>query len=201
MDRATSDNVSFLDALKRSWKDLSKVDYMNQDRAQFLVNLLLHLWIVLTFLNILYFWIIKPTMIDIVQSTINNVVETNVPPLLQSIDKNVKLKHWGNVGRAAEIIEQENQAEDYEVSLLNASVTKNAVILYVCFVIVIAFAIWYFKRVRNYDLNAKHIFIENVLIFLCIAALEMMFFYNVALKYSPVTPDTSAKAALEALKK
>jgi len=61
-------------------------------------------------------------------------------------------------------------------------------------------SIIFIKYYTKYDLKLKHIIITNIIIFSITGFIEYLFFTLVATKYTPFTPDFTAKTVLDRIK-
>lgn len=161
---------------------------VSSENAHHAINLGLHVWILFTFLTIFFFTFISRKESESITNELNNAIDNYVPTILDSIDKIDKkigyVTDWKKVNDIAKKIETKNNIniKDHNKKLIKTSIIISIIILLVLICVII-----YFKFYKKYDIGLKIILYENLAIFTCIGIIELMFFLNVALKYSPVT--------------
>ncbi len=167
----------------------------------FSVNLLCHVFILLTFLTIFFFRYIAGLTESHVDSELQSLVQDQTDQLLDFIDKNdtQNFIRWDIVSDYAD-----KMIEDSKNNL--SFITENNKNLYddsICalfmmgFVIVVLVAYFVFRGV---NLRLKFILMENLVIFAFVGMIEIYFFMNIASKYIPVLPDDAVKAAFSRIK-
>lgn len=162
------------------------------EQAHHGINLGFHILILFTFLTIFFFTFIAQKERDAVTKELNNVINKNVPAVMDNIDKmNKRLGNkldWGQVNDMANKIEEKyGNKPDPSIDAHNKRLIKIAVIICGCLLLILIGAIVYFTVYKKMDIGLGTILLENFVIAVLIGIIEAVFFLNVALKYSPVT--------------
>lgn len=155
------------------------------------IDLGFHLWILFTFLTILFFTFVsrkeKKSVINELTSSIDNIV----PDFLNSIDKVEKSTgipiDWNAFNNKAKNIEKKYNGSDPKISNHNKTLLRNAIFISVGILIVLIGLIVYFVHFKKMDIGLNKILLNNFVIILIVGIFEALFFINIASKYTPVT--------------
>lgn len=164
---------------------------ISPEEAHYGVNLGFHIWILFTFLTILFFTFISRKEKDSVTKELNSAIDDNVPDVLDSIDKmsgefGIPV-NWSKVNTMAENIKKKYNGPDPDIEKHNKGLIKTAVLICAGLLLVLICAVLYFTYYKKFDIHIKTILIENFFIAVFVGLIELLFFLNIALKYSPVT--------------
>jgi len=170
--------------------------------AQVAINSLLHMIILLTFLTVLYFLIIKPTTQKILNEKFSELIEQNGQSVLQNIDQSDtnNIIDWNVVEIVAQKYKDINQGEDPVIEQHNKRIYENTFLTIVLLVFILIIIILFFKFIKGYDLNLGEILMENIIAFMMIGALEYYFFVHTASKYVPTMPSQVMVNVMDRLK-
>lgn len=152
------------------------------------INIGFHVWILFTFLTIFFFTFIAKTEKKAVQSELNNIINTETPVILQSIDNiGGQYINWSQVSDIGDKIQNTSNKnnstiDNHNKKLLTLAITISSVIFFILIGLIIYFT--YFKK---YNIKLLTILTDNFFIAIFVGIIELLFFLNVALKYIPVT--------------
>jgi hypothetical protein len=164
---------------------------ISPEQAHHGINIGFHILILFTFLTILFFTFISYKERDSITKELNKAISKNIPVVMDNIDKiNQKIGNkfdWGPVKDMVNKIEERygnipDTTIDHDKKLI-----KRAVIICCFLFFIIICAIVYFVVYKKMDIGLGTILLENFFIFVFIGIIEVLFFLNVALKYSPIT--------------
>jgi len=167
----------------------------------FVVNLLCHVCILLTFLTLFFFEYVSKLTTENIDGEMKSLVEAQTDQLLQYVDQR-DTQHqirWDLVDTAAQalaadsnhavrsIVEHNTQLYDQTLGTLG--------LLVLVIVLLSGYLVW-----RGVDLQFKFIVLENLIIFAFVGMIEVYFFMNIASQYVPVLPDEALRAIFARLK-
>ena len=156
----------------------------------FIINNLFHVLILLTFLTIIFFTFISKKEEDTVSRELNSVINNQVPSMLDNLnDLDGKLNNsikWENLSKVADKLDDKYKGDDQSIKKHNDKLLQTSVILCSIVFIIIILLIIYYKVINNYNIGLLEILKENISVFFLVGIIELLFFINVALKYSPV---------------
>lgn len=168
------------------------------------VDIALHVFILFTFLTIFFFLYISKLEKQSVDDITNTVINNQTGNFLDEIDKwDKKLSigvKWQNLDKIALDMKTEYGKTVPSIQNNNNNLLKISIITIIVIFILLILYILFIKYFTSYDLKLKHIIITNIIIFSITGLTEYLFFSEVAIKYSPVTPDFTSKTVLERIK-
>lgn len=178
---------------------------VSQAQADYSLNIGLHVFILFTFLTIFFFAYISKLSKKSIQQAFSSIIDKQVAKLLTQVDHwDKKLKQvnvdWKEVDKLAKKIVANAQGELPEIEKNNKRLKIVSLVMIVSLLALLIGMYVYFKFVKGYDVHLGRIFMENIVIFAFIGAIEFYFFKNIASKYVPVTPDFVATSILERVK-
>lgn len=167
--------------LKMLWKNIT-------------FDLILHALLLFIFLAIFLFVIIvkieKDEAINALKSPVNEISASLVTKMNDlGIDKRV-------VHQFGKQLERMHSTQKCETKMNN----KSLLYIVIAIGVLMAIALIFFGMRWSQNLNFKQIAIENIVIFVMIAALEVFFFLTVAMKYQPIESSDLQKTLLESVK-
>jgi hypothetical protein len=155
------------------------------------IDLGFHVWILFSFLTILFFTFISRKEKDSITRELNSVIDDNVPKVLNNIDKLDQRFgtpiDWNSVNNMAKNIEKKYDGPDLDISVHNKTLLRNAIFISVGILLVLIGVIVYFVHFKKMDIGLGKILLTNFFIIVFVGIIEALFFMNIALKYSPVT--------------
>jgi len=176
--------------------------------ANYIINITLHVLILFTFLTIFFFVYASKLAKKTINKSLTSIVNDKTKDFLNEIDKwdeklnpntypNIK---WKEINELSQKLKESSQSENpkivknnYNLKLLSIAMIAGLLLLFIGLYL-------YYRFFLNLDVNLGHIFIENIVIFAFVGAIEAYFFMNIASKYIPTTPDFVETTILERIK-
>lgn len=175
---------------------------ITQNQANYIVNINLHIFIVFTFLTIIFFTVATKVTRNNINHVINSITKKQVDNILTKVDKIQKpIKiDWVEVKKISDEIIENSDEKIPEIYKNNKKIKKLAI--YVIIGLFISSILLYilFTFIYNYKIDMKSILIENFILFSIIGILEYIFFTKIISHYVPVTPNFVSTSILERLK-
>ena len=169
-------------------------------RANYSLNISLHVLILFTFLTIFFFTFISHLEQKSVNSALKSAITEQVGHLLTSISTFAQNNiNWVNVYNVAEKIQKDSQGELQSVKQNHKRLLYTGLGM-IGFLILVFTGLLIYYRSQGIKIGIKKIFLENALVFSFVGLIEFLFFTKVASKYIPVTPDVLSKTILERVK-
>ena len=167
----------------------------------FSINLLCHVFILLTFLTIFFFKYIAGLTESHIDSELKSLVQDQTDKLLDFIDEKDtrQVIRWDIVSVYADKLINESKDNLAFVTENNKNLYDNSMCALFMMGLVIVVLIAYFVF-RGANLRLKFILMENLVIFAFVGMIEIYFFMNIASKYIPVLPDDAVKATFSRIK-
>jgi len=81
-----------------------------------------------------------------------------------------------------------NNTKDIQEDSYNSSLTISSIIIFILLLIFTMLSYYSLRYTAKRKFNLKNLIISNILLFLMIGCIEVLFFYNITLKYSPLMP-------------
>lgn len=81
-----------------------------------------------------------------------------------------------------------NNKKDIQKDSYNSSLTVSAIIIFILLLIFTMLSYYSLRYTAKRKFDLKNLIISNVLLFLMIACIEVIFFYNITLKHAPLLP-------------
>lgn len=175
--------------------------------AEFGINIALHVFILYTFLTLFFIFFVSRLTKQHVGNAMENAVEDNSTEFLKTIDDwDKKIDptgkgyiDWNAVDKVAKDMEAKSNRYDPTIPDHNQKLLTGAVITVGVMFGIILIAILYYRFYKNYDINLKGVLVENIVIFTFVGVIEFLFFYYIALKYIPVTPNVVSETVISRL--
>ena len=172
------------------------------------VNLGLHMLILFSFLTIFFFLYISVEETKKVKNSINTIIQDNTYKSLVYIDKLDKKSsidktgniNWEKIKKGAIDIQEQSKNKIPYIEKNNKKLIKRSLIIITCFFILLLCITLYFTLYKKYDIDLRSIVIENIIIFLCVAIIEVLFFTFIITKYIPFGPDFVANSLINRIK-
>jgi len=156
----------------------------------FIINNLFHIFILLSFLTFLFFTFISKTEEDTVNRELNNVINKQVPSMLNNLKElDKKLNNsisFEILDKIVDKLDDKYKGSDPSIKKHNDKLLKISIIICITVFIIIIVLIIYYKGIKKYDIGLVEILKENISVFILVGVIEFIFFINIALKYSPV---------------
>lgn len=170
--------------------------------ANYTLNIMLHIFLLFIFLTFFFFIFSSKLEKNNINNYIGNIIDKNVSKILYNWKtKSYKNINWKEIKKVATNIYNNS---DNQIPLIQHN---NKKLLFISFiVIIILFFILislysYYTIIRGYDINIKHILLENVIIFILICVVEIIFFKFFISKYTSISPNYIVKTPLQKLYK
>lgn len=168
------------------------------ETLNFSINVLVHVIFLFTVLSVLFVFVITKISTKTINEELSGLIEKSMESNIKisdEIKQNISEHFGGNVIRKiAKMYDGEDKTRKYNNKLVISSITTTIITLG----FVLLFAILTTKYLC-YKIPLKHILIENVIIFSCIAVVEFIFFKYIILKYIPVKPSYIQQQLLESI--
>lgn len=164
----------------------------------FLVNVLVHMWILLAFLIVFFFKYIAVVTTEHINDELQSIVQDTVRDQFwsyyQSMTKDQqKAVPWKTLSTQIRRLAQPYATPSPDQRLYNEGLFRETLWALGVFGSIIVMLVIGLKVWGQKDLSLWHILAENVLIFASIGAVEYMFFTAIASQYIPITPDKAAE--------
>lgn len=170
--------------------------------ANYTINIGLHVLILFSFLTSFFFAYISKLEKTSVTTALDGLVNNNISTILDNIDKNIPIpdSQWAKINDMADKLDRDAQGE------LPSIKNHNNMLMYaagggiaIAFLILVGIYT-YFTKGLHIDIHIRHILSENAVTFILIGLVEFLFFYYIASKYIPATPDVAAITAIDRIK-
>ena len=170
--------------------------------VDFLVNFVLHVLILFTFLTFFFMFFIckksEEAFNNEIESRLNEVVNEQIEILKaeNKYDTFVRMKKVYPLDKIIKLLSSKNKAvENYNNGLINITLTVTA-LLWVGFIITVLLL----KYTCASHLHIGEILLESIIVFSFIGLGEYFFFTRIALQYIPVEPSFITKKFIEGLR-
>lgn len=169
-----------------------------------LVNVILHVCILFTILGAFFQFYISFIEEKEYKKEISSLTNNFKNELSSTLSKNKKQEEPFKT--ALREIPFESLYEIYKhpakATTINNTWLKIVIWTVVCFLFVILFSMLsiYYFRCGGCKINFYEVLTENILIFILVGSIEVLFFLFIAAKYVPVKPSTMSDVFLETLK-
>jgi hypothetical protein len=155
------------------------------------INLGFHIWILFTFLTIFFFTFISRKEKDAVTRELNDAISNSVPEVLTGVD-NITQEFggkisWGKINNFAKKIEKKYNGPDPAIAQHNNKLIITSVIICIVLLVLLICTMLYFSYYKKLDIEMGIILVDNFFIAVFVGIIELLFFMNIALKYTPVT--------------
>jgi hypothetical protein len=173
----------------------------NDESANYIINITLHILILFTFLTLFFFLYISKIEKENINSVTNSLIKSQTDQSLTNLEK--KLKEYNQelpkdkLANLANKMNIDSTKDIPEIKNNNKNlIIKGSVMCGILLLIFIGLIIYY-KYYKKYDIDLKHILIENIIIFSFTGIIEFLFFTQIASKFIPVTPDIATSSTLD----
>jgi len=172
------------------------------DHNELIVNVFIHITILFIFLFIFFFTFISKKGEEVLNSTINNICDENLPIILTEVDKEYGDKiDWGKVKEFSQYqIDHPDVVIDKIIDENNTKYKNIGIYISVGLIMLTILVYCYIVFYKGEDVNLKSILIENGMTFLLIGIIEYIFFTVTASRYIPAYPTEVGKIVLERIK-
>jgi hypothetical protein len=156
--------------------------------VNFVANISLHVLLLFTILSFLFIKIISKLETNTINNELSNVISDSIKDnyknlnVTQKILINDSIKHI-DFKNLIELYDREDTAR----RLNNDGIYKSIYITITLLVILLIIILLIARKLCN-NVPIKHIFTENIIIFIGVGIVEFLFFKYIILKYSPVKP-------------
>ena len=166
----------------------------------FIINLLCHVFILVTFLTILFFMFIAPLEVQNIDDNMKSIVQPKTTLFMQTIDADDTKKqiNWKNVENVSNRLAQQCQDNLASITYSNQNLYDSTICFLMIYAMLIILLVCYFMF-RSVQLNLRFIVLENFVIFALVGMVEIYFFVNIASKYVPVMPSVALTAFVDRL--
>ena len=171
-------------------------------RANYALNISLHVLILFSFLTIFFFSYISHLEQKSVDDALTNAINEQMGQVLDYVNKFAPsgTVDWKVLNSVAEKIQADAIGEFPEVKANH----RKLLIIGICmigglFVLFSSLSV-YFGVYKRLQIGWKRILLENLIVFACVGIIEYLFFTKVAVQYVPVTPDVLTKTILDRIK-
>ena len=178
---------------------------ITQRQANYTLNVGLHVFILFTFLTVFFFLIASRLAKESINKAFGSVIETQTDRLLSKVDEvdqelgQFKV-NWNEVDKTAKNIQAKSQGELPNIKHNNHRLKFVAIGMIVSLGLLLIALYVYFRFYLGHNVSLKHIFVENLVIFIFIGLVEYMFFMHIAKKYIPVSPAFVSTTVLNRIK-
>lgn len=164
------------------------------DTAKSSINILLHMFILFSFLTIFYFVYIS----NLEKNTIRHLVKKMIYKEVDSILNNIQSQGLQIDKKMLNMIANKIDKTQIQGDINhNNKLRRNAIIIILVIVVVITLLVLYYKFRLGYNLNMNYIIIMNIVVFVLIGIVEYIFYTNIALKYTPVKQSDISSSVIE----
>jgi hypothetical protein len=162
-----------------------------------LLNLNLHILILFIFLTIYFFTYVAIKEKEKIDTSLNTIINDQTISLLSQLDKwDKKLSptgksniNWDNVEKNANKLKNKYIGEIPSIKSNNKKLLIISIIS-ICVILFIFIGMLIYTKIKKNELdgniNIKHIIIENVIIFIFVGIIELLFFQFIINKYIPI---------------
>jgi hypothetical protein len=165
------------------------------------VDLVLHILILFTFLTVFFF--VKVSKMT--ETTLNNELASLVDENMKETLDNLSEEQKEVLKSAIKPLNLQSLMNYYKNPDLVMKVNNNwclatSVIIIIGIFLLFLSSFVILRYVSGKDINILHLIGENVVVFTLIGVVEMLFFYNIGVKYIPVLPSKNIITVIETLK-
>ena len=166
--------------------------------AKYSLNILLHIFLLFIFLTFFFFIFASKLEKNNINNYIGNIIDKNVSQILYNWKtKSSKNINWEEIKKAATNIynNSENQISLIQNNNKKLLFTSFTIIIILFFILICLYS--YYTFIKGYNINIKHILLENVIIFILICVVEIIFFKFFISKYTSISPNYIVKTVLQ----
>lgn len=176
---------------------------INNNTANEIINILLHIFILFSFLTLFFFNYMSLQEKKRINEEINKLIDSETETGLKYIDDWDKQSgghiNWDNIYKIADDMEQKYKLESPEIKKIDNNLMKGSIILIIIIFIIFIITSLYFIY-NKYNIDFEKIFIENFIIFTIAGIIEITFFKHIASKYIPVDASFVSNSIIDRIK-
>jgi hypothetical protein len=152
----------------------------------FSINVFVRVIILFTFLTAFFILFVSKLTKEMFEKEMGHLIEKNVDTLVHGLDNETKQKLmlFTRVVSLDKLIKKYEEPSEYVLEH-NKWVQLSAIGLSIIGVCVLGLVIYVVYNSCGQCVPLRHIFMENVIIFVCVGVIEYLFFTKVALKFVP----------------
>ena len=171
-------------------------------RANYTLNISLHVLILFSFLTIFFFSYISHLEQKSVDDALSAAIDEQMGQILTYVDQFSPpgTVDWKVLNSVAEQMQASAVGEFPEVKANHRKLLIIGISMIGGLFALFSSLSIYFGVYKGLQIGWKRIFLENFIVFACVGVIEFLFFTKVAVKYVPVTPDTLTKTILDRIK-
>lgn len=172
--------------------------------TEFILNCIIHMFIMFTFLSLLYIYYISKVQSDAFNYEVKHLMDDNFKYFFDSkkIPEDLIERIRNEIDRLPydKILQQSSVPDPY--TELNNKWLFNTLFSYIFIIsfIIIFIIVFLFKKCENVKIDIKKILYENIITFIFIGIIEYYFFTMIAFKFTPVPPSVLATSFIERFK-
>ena len=184
---------------------------MNKNKLNLSIDIILHILILFTFLTIFFFAYVSKLEKQSLDNLTNDLVQNKTSKVLDELnnleikadklsDKKVLKLDWDKLNDITNEIMDKSKEASPEIKKNNDNLFKESLLIIGALFVLFIGSIIVFKFILKYDIDLKHIFLMNLIVFSLAGGVEFLFFNYIASKYVPVTPDVSTNEVINIIK-
>lgn len=165
------------------------------------INILLHVFILFTFLTVYFFYKIAKVTENTLNNELGDLVDENMQKALNELsndDKDSLKKTLKDINLKG-LMDYYNRPDHVMIVNNNWDLSTSVIIIISLFLILLVSVI-ILKYVCKKNVNIIHIIGENIAVFALVGVIEVLFFLNVGMKYIPILPSKNVNTLLNTLK-
>lgn len=190
---------------------------MNKNKLNLSIDIILHVLILFTFLTIFFFAYISKLEKQNLDSLTNDLVQNKTSKVLDELNdfqkkadalsdkiplgKKVVNIDWNKLNNVTDNMMAKSKEASPEIKKNNDNLFRESMIIIGVLFFLFIGSIIVFKFILKYDIDLKHIFLMNLIVFSIAGGVEFLFFNFIASKYIPVTPDVTTNEVIDVIKK
>jgi hypothetical protein len=168
-----------------------------------LLNSLVHVLILFSFLTIFFMFVVSGLERDAIDGQVKELIDTNMGPAIEKADTDGALKKvlekMSDAGVLKTLEEEYDSPSQDTVDWNNWVFYFNKTVL-ASLIILVGTVLYTLSQSCGMCPNYAHLFWENLIIFGAIGTVEYLFFMNIAKNYVPVAPSFMEKQLVDDLK-
>ena len=167
-----------------------------------IVNIFVHITILFIFLYFFFFFFISKKGEEVLNNTIDNICDNNLPIVLTEIDNEYGDKiDWKKLKEKCQYeIDHPDEDVNTKIDENNTKYKNIGIYISVGLIVVTILVYCYIVFYKGESVNLKSILLENGMTFLLIGVIEYLFFTLTASKYIPAYPTEVGGIVLDRIK-
>ena len=166
-------------------------------QPSFILNMAVHSLILFTFLSAFFAFFVAKLSEDAFKDEVNKLIDEGLHPIVSSMNDSQTTKGMLHI-LPLDQMEKNFSAKDKTVAAKNQGIINSMwtvnIVLWIGLIVAVMIAS------MMYDLDIKHVLIENAATFAIIGIAEYLFFTKIALKFIPVEPSFITKQMMDKVK-